>query len=768
MLAAHVAAIVLSSPFLVADAPSPTPTPRPSPTPVKAIGTITVLGRSANVVGKAMAASTGTISQEQIVDRPIMRPGELLEQIPGLVISQHSGGGKANQYYLRGFQLDHGTDLESTVLGVPVNMPTHAHGQGYSDINWLIPELVSYVEFKKGPYYADQGDFSTAGAYNLFYRNKTEPIVSFGVGEHAYERLFVAAAPRLGAGNLLYALELYHDNADLVKPDRYHKLNGVLRWSRTTASSDFNVTATAYGGAFDSSDQIPQRLVDDGALSRFGFIDGSDGGITHRTALSTQWQRTDRRGTMKLDGYAFDYGLNLFSNFTYNLDDATDYYNVTANPVTCKPVYTTCTPGTPHAPGYTSYCPANVTPTMGATAPRSVVPAPFSFSCGDQREQVDKRFVTGFNASRSFQTPATETIIGVGTRNDNISSVALYLGKNRIRFPNGTLVEDHVVERASALWVQTSAHLGPKVRLIGGLRGDLYSFRVAALDPRDSGTARQGIVSPKFSAAFATFKSDELYANFGGSFHSNDGRGITQTLDPQTHAPFDPTGAPVVNVSPLVRAIGEEVGYRHFTPKFNTTLTLWQLNIASELVFSGDHGTTSAGSPTVRRGVELSNYFTPQPGVIYDADLATSTARFLDDPSHQGTGVPESLAAVISAGATLDRPAFATSLRMRYFGPRTLVQSGDAVSRPSMLFNGQFIKKFASGQRLSFDVFNLLNANADEVTYFYGSWLPRDGAMAALAADPGINPALGGGGVNDFHFHPSERRTIRLTYSVRP
>jgi hypothetical protein len=295
------------TPCPTASAAGTSPAPCPSAPALREIGRVKTQGRAVNLVGSAQAASVGTISQEQIATRPILRPGELLEQIPGLVISQHSGEGKANQYYLRGFQLDHGTDLESTVMGVPVNLPTHAHGQGYSDINWLIPELVSYVEFKKGPYYADQGDFSTAGSYNLFYRNTIAPIAWVGIGAYGYERLLIANSPRIGAGNLLYALEVYHDDGSFEKPDQYHELSGVLRYSRSTASTDFSVTATAYGGVFDSTDQIPLRLVQNGALSPYGDIDPSDGGITNRAALSAQWRRSDPHGTTQLSAYGFDF-----------------------------------------------------------------------------------------------------------------------------------------------------------------------------------------------------------------------------------------------------------------------------------------------------------------------------------------------------------------------------------------------------------------------------------------------------------------------------
>jgi hypothetical protein len=304
MLAIHVCALAVptqaASAVLVADnlpsantvpTPCPSASPKdpaviPSPSPAlgaapqpcqstgtKTIGHVTAVGRSANLVGAADAASEGTISAQDIADRPILRPGELLEAIPGLVISQHSGEGKANQYYLRGFQLDHGTDLESTIGGIPINMVSHAHGQGYSDINWLMPELVSFVEFKKGPYYADQGDFSTAGSYNVYFSDTIEPITTFGFGDFGSDRFFTAGSPQVGAGHLLYGAEIDHDNGTFVKPDEYHKFNGFLRYSLDRGKDNYGVNAFAYDGAFNSTDQIPQRLVDASIINPYGYVD---------------------------------------------------------------------------------------------------------------------------------------------------------------------------------------------------------------------------------------------------------------------------------------------------------------------------------------------------------------------------------------------------------------------------------------------------------------------------------------------------------------
>jgi hypothetical protein len=748
-------------------APTPTPTPTPSPGALKQIGsTSTVLGRGTNLVGTATAASEGTIDQEQIANRPVLRPGEVLEEIPGLVISQHSGEGKANQYYLRGFQLDHGTDLAATIAGIPVNMPTHAHGQGYSDINWLMPELVSFVTFKKGPYYADEGDFSTAGSYDLYYRNTIAPTLSIGGGDYGYDRVFLANSPKVGAGNLLYALELYHDNGTLVRPDEYKKANGVLRWSKTTDNSSFAVTAQGYRGDFNSTDQIPQRLVDEGVISRFGYVDPTDGGRTYRYALSTEYEHDDPHGVTRFSAYGESYGLDLFSNFTYYQLDANDYYNETANPVTCNVLYSSCKPGQQHVSTYTSYCPANITPTGNASAPGSVTPNAFSYTCGDQREQEDKRFVSGFKLTRTIAAGKAATTFGLGLRNDNITTLGLFLTHDQVRLPDGTLSDDRVLERDEFLWIESQYHVSDKLRLTAGLRGDAYNFKIGDFQPANSGTTAESVANPKFTASYAASAHQEFYLDFGDSFHSNDGRGTTQTIDPQTHATIDPTGAPVQRYSPLVRAWGEELGYRYSVSKLTTTLSFWKLNLASELVFDGDEGITTPSGPTVRKGIELTNYYRPTRTLILDADIATATARFTTNPGNLGTYVPESLNVVTSAGITLDKPHYAASLRYRYFGPRVLDQLGNAVSSPTNLVNLQLALKGQKGTRLTLDVFNLLNSVGDDVEYYYGSWLPEDARNPVYAANPAVNPLLGGTGVNDYHFHPTEARIVRLTYAL--
>ncbi len=747
---------------------TPSPTPSPSPPPLKLIGNVKTTGRSTNLIGTATAASEGFISQQDIATRPILRPGEILEQIPGLVVSQHSGEGKANQYYLRGFQLDHGTDLDSTVNGIPVNLPTHAHGQGYSDINWLMPELVNNVEYKKGTYYADQGDFSTAGSYNVYYRDTIAATTSVGIGDFGYDRFFTAASHPSGAGNLLYAIEVYHDNGSFVKPDEYNKYDGVFRYSVVRPSGSFTATASAYSGTFDSSDQIPQRLVDDDELSRFGYIDASDGGTTSYFTLSTQWTRNVHNGSFAVDAYAVAYRLDLFSNFTYDFYDATNYFNETANPITCNTAYTTCVAnGTSRlrAPNYASYCPAYTAP--AGAAPGSLTPVSYNFQCGDQREQLDNRFFEGLNVTRTVDTPGSTTTFGAGFTNFNIPTVGLFLVRDRERFRDGTLSDDHVVERPAYIYIQSKLRLSSKWRIDPGIRADVYGYSDAAYDPKNSGRGSAGLISPKMNVAYTINSRNELYLDFGESFHSNDVRGVTYIDDPQTHERFDYTGTAVAQNGLLNRSVGDEVGYRFTNDKLVSTVSLWQLFQANELIFDGDHGTTSLGGPSRRKGIEFANNYRPTKWLVIDADIADSAARFLTNPDGRGTFVPESLSAVASLGVTVDKPHYAASVRMRYFGPRPLDTQGDAYSSPSTLLNAEYTAKLSGRRRLTIGLFNVLNAHPDDVTYYYASWLPQDASLANVH-NAGVNPALGGAGINDYHFHPSEARTVRVQYSFTP
>ncbi|HEX7831516.1 MAG TPA: TonB-dependent receptor [Thermoanaerobaculia bacterium] len=420
-----------------------------------------------DLLGIADAATQGVVTAKEIERRPFQRAGEILETVPGVIVSQHSGEGKANQYYLRGFNLDHGTDIAVTVAGVPVNMPTHGHGQGYADANFLIPELISGVQYKKGPYFAEEADFASAGAVNVNYLSLLDkPIGLVQAGSEGFARALFAASPRVGDGFLLYAIEAGRNDGPWDRPDEFRKFNGVLRYTRGDQRGGFSVTAMGYDARWNATDQIPARAVDNGAISRFGLIDPSDGGSTSRYSLASEWQRSSAESVTQAAAYAIKYRLNLFSNFTYFLDDPVD---------------------------------------------------------GDQFEQADDRMVYGARVSHRWLAKlgsvALENVAGVQLRHDDIRNVGLYHTRERVRLD--TMRQDRVDETSGGVYGQSSIQWQPWLRTIAGLRADHYRFNVGTQNSHAS------LLSPKLTTIFGPWRNTELYANAGTGFHSNDARGST-------------------------------------------------------------------------------------------------------------------------------------------------------------------------------------------------------------------------------------------------
>jgi hypothetical protein len=616
------------------------------------------------LIGVADAASTGVITPFELNERARRRPAEALESVPGLVVSQHSGEGKANQYYLRGFNIDHGTDLALSVAGMPVNLPTHGHGQGYADMNFLIPELVSGIQFRKGTYAVESGDFSAAGAIRVNYLNVLDtPIARVEAGTYGYGRVLAAATPLVGSGRLLVAAEAMGNDGPWDRPDLMRRWNGLVRYSSGTASSGFSVTGLMYDADWNSSDQIPERAVDDGELSRFGYLDRTDGGSTHRVGGMVEWQRTGRSGVTRAEGYAFDYGLDLFSNFTYFLDD-----------------------------------PDN----------------------GDQFEQRDDRFVFGGRASHAWSANlfGRRSLVTLGSelRHDGIGAVGLYRTASRQRL--STVREDSVSQTSGAGYAELRTQWSDTMRTSIGLRGDLYNWDVDAGNPVNGGEVTDSIVNPKFTAAFGPWNRTELYVGAGGGFHSNDGRGATTVEDPVTGEPVDP-------VDPLVRAKGVEAGIRSLAlPGLHTTFAVWGLWIDSELLFIGDAGTTEPSRPSRRVGFEWEADYRATPWLALDGSLAYSWSRFTDD-AEEGDRIPGAVEGVVTAGMTVAPSAsrWSGSLRWRYFGPRPLVEDNSVRSLASNLVSAEAGYQITRGLRLKADLLNLFDSKSSDIDYFYTSRL---------------------------------------------
>jgi hypothetical protein len=678
--------------------------------------TVNVQGREDSLVGIAASASQGTVGALEIGDRPILRSGEVLETIPGVIITQHAGGGKANQYFLRGFNLDHGTDIAISLDGMPLNLPSHAHGEGYSDMNTVIPEFVERTDFQKGPYYADVGNFGSAASADVVYF-KTLPQNFFTVegGMYGYGRAVFGVSQKLGSGTLLYGGEAYYDDGPWTHPDAFAKFNGILTYSQGDDANGFSVTARAYHGKWDSSDQMPDNAIP--LVGRFGALNPDDGGNSQRESLQAEWHRQDETSRTQITAYGFFYDMDLFSDFTYYLDD---------------PIK------------------------------------------GDQFEQQDRRWVAGVDLRHTIFSQwfgrKVENTFGLQVRNDWVHN-GLYRTENRVRtdkndvnacndepidacntnpnlvavLPADTDVNEFT-DTMFGFYVENKIQWADKFRTELALRGDDARYVVSSLTPSytatelpgapvvnfaaaNSGTATKFLPEPKASLIFGPWSKTEFYVQGGFSFHSNDARGATQREEPIS--PDNPFPTASSRIPALVPTKGAEIGVRTVAVShLQSTVSLWYLRSQSELQQDGDTGGTVASlNPSNRFGVELANYYTPVEHLTFDFDLAKSSARFTaidgDDAapnSPGGKSVPEAVGLVISAGITHHLPkGFSESLRLRYFGPRDLTSDGIYRSKVTALLNAGIGYQINKTWRVSAELLNLLNRRDSDIDYAYTS-----------------------------------------------
>jgi outer membrane receptor protein involved in Fe transport len=627
---------------------------------------ITITGHYDNAVGSSDAASQGVINRELLKSRPALRPGEVLEFVPGLIVTQHSGDGKANQYFLRGFNLDHGTDFATRINGLPVNMPSHGHGQGYTDLNFLLPELVSRIEYRKGPYFAGNGDFSSAGSADIVYlRQLDAPFGQITLGGGRHRRAATGASFEVAPGvTLLGAIELARNNGPWTVPERLRKHNGVLTLSGGTAAHGWSASLMGYDARWTATDQVPQRAIDSGVIGRFDSLDPTTGGDTSRSSLSAEWHRDGAWGRSKVSAYVIRYDLDLNSNFTYVLERPAD---------------------------------------------------------GDQFKQTDRRTVFGLDASQAL----SHTLAGLDAR----SEVGLSLRHDRARVGlfdsvarqvTATVREDKVRETMLGLYGQTSVELLPNaLRAVLGLRADHVKNRVDALTlAANGGSSTDTQVSPKLSLIAGPFAKTEVFFNAGRGLHSNDARGTTAVIDPKT-------GDPVDRVPPLVASRGFEIGARtEAIAGLQSSLALWKLDFDSELVYVGDAGATEASAASTRKGIEWNNRWIPVPWLLFDADLAWTRARFSN-----GDRIPNSIDRVASVAVTLrDLGPWSASLQWRYLGPGALIEDNSARSLSSTLTNLRVGYKLTPRVEATLDVFNLFNKKVNDIQYFYESQLPGEAA----------------------------------------
>ncbi|MGA2192653.1 MAG: TonB-dependent receptor [Nitrospirota bacterium] len=654
-----------------------------------------------NLVGTVDSATEGTVSQQQIQSRPDYRVGDMLEDDPGLVVTQHSGEGKANQYFLRGMNLDHGTDLRISVDGMDVNERTNAHGQGYSDINFMIPELVSSMQYRKGPYYAAYGDFASVGAVEMNYYNVLPKAIStVTVGEWGYYRDLLADSIKMGPGNLLFAIEGVHDDGPWTRAEDFRKMNGVLRFSEGDELNGFNITAMGYDCYDDATNQIPLRAVNDGSISPFGTENPSDFINTFRYSLSSAWQRTSDDSITKVNAYIYAAKMKLFNDFTYFLN----------------------------------YPP----PAVGQPAE------------GDQFEQSDRRVTCALNASQTWMSKwwghDVENTIGLQVQNDNIFD-SLYHTRDRIVLSTTRL--DHVEETSEGVYLENAFHWLDKFRTVAGIRKDFYQFNDNCYNiPVNSGKEYPAIASPKLNLIFGPWAKTEYFINMGEGFHSNDARGLNTTKAPDTGSG---TNLSTQRVTPLVRSEGFDIGARTgIIPGLESSLTFFMLKFASEITFDGDAGQTDTGRPSLREGFEFANTYKPAPWLTINADFAYTRARFTapdPDPTVFGDHIPGAPEGVGSIGAAVDNIGrFFGSLVFQYLGPYPLIENDSERSKGSKILNGQVGYKITKDLKFQLEAFNLLDSKDHDIDYWYESRLATETK-----------------GVYDDHFKPVEPFTVRGT-----
>ena len=643
---------------------------------------IEVIGQLDNALGSSEAASQGVITGQRLGAQALQRPGELLEHIPGMVVTQHSGDGKANQYFLRGMNLDHGTDFATTLDGVPINLPTHAHGQGYSDLNLLIPELVSRIDYRKGPYFASEGDFSSAGSAHIVYRTRLDrPLAEFTVGPRGHRRALAAESRELGEGvSLLSAFERLHHDGPWTVPEGLRKSNAQFILSGGSPREGWRASLSAYAAQWNATDQVPQRLIDAGTyqgqtFGRFDSLDPSDGAQTQRSSISVAWHQASAQALTRVQAYLIRYDLQLYSNFTYQLERASDQF-----------------------------------------------------------AQTDHRSVWGSQATRTWlaelgEGRSVQNTLGLQLRQDQIR---LGLLDTVNRQTTATVRDDSVVQSLFGVFAENETTWSPWLRSVLGLRADQFSAQVKShSQAQNSGSATGARVSPKLSLILGPWQKTELFFNAGRGFHSNDARGTTAKVDPRS-------GLPVEAVPALVGSHGQELGIKSaLIPTLHTTLALWRLDFDSELVYVGDAGNTRAGRPSRRSGIEWGNRWTPGDHLAIDAKLAWTRPRYAD--SAAGAYIANAVQTVVQLGVALrDMGAWSGALSLRHIGAAPLTEDNTVRSAPSTTANLRVSRKVSSDLDLTLDVLNLTNRANNDIAYVYTS---RVAGEAAGVQDRHVHPA---------------------------
>lgn len=506
---------------------------------------IEVRGLRQDTRASSTTASSGLVGNADLAQLALQRPGDVLATIPGMVVTQHSGSGKANQYFLRGFNLDHGTDFAVSLDGMPLNQRSHGHGQGYTDLNFVMPELLQQLSYQKGPYSAEAGDFSAAGSVQLAVQNLTRDSLALTVGRFGYQRLLAKGDSRLGAGNLLAGLELQgYDGPWRNVDEDVHKHSALVRYSQPWSGGSFSVMLMSYQNRWYAADQVPLRAVQRGELSLFDTVDPSSGGDSRRHSVSVNFKRND----VKASAYYLQQRLQLWSNFSYFLADQTN---------------------------------------------------------GDQFEQADDRAVWGGQVEKRLELADWQLRLGLQAQHDYIDNVGLYNTKQRQRL--STVRADQIQQRSQAMYVALQRQWTERWLWQGSARLDAMQIDNRSDLAVNSGHASDQLPTLKTSLGYSLTDEWSLYSAWGQAFHSNDARGVLTQQDPSTGQPQAAVPLLVRTQggevgSRFYRQWQEQQG-------LNLSLALWQLRLDSELKYIGDAGSNEPSRSSTRHGIEFASFY---------------------------------------------------------------------------------------------------------------------------------------------------------------
>lgn len=632
---------------------------------------IEVRGWQQDTRSTSNTASSGLVGNADLALVPLQRPGDVLSTVPGMVVTQHSGSGKANQYFLRGFNLDHGTDFSVSLDGMPLNQRSHGHGQGYTDLNPLIPELVQQLSYQKGPYAAEAGDFSAAGSVQLSLQNLTRDSVSLTAGSFGFQRLLAKGDVRQGAGNWLGALELQsYDGPWRNMDEDVRKHSALLRYSQPLAGGSASVMLLSYQNRWQSADQIPLRAIQSAQLDLFDSLNPSSGGDSKRQSVSLNFKRSD----VSASAYYVQSDLQLWSDFSYFLNDPQH---------------------------------------------------------GDQFEQADDRAQWGGALEKRLElaellSDGWQLRLGVQAQQDQIGNVGLYQTQQRRRL--STVREDQIQQRSQSVYAALQGQLTEQWLWQGSARFDAMQVRDVSTLAANSGRASDQLPSLKTSLGYSLSEAWSIYAAGGQAFHSNDARGAVSRQDPTTGEALSP-------VPLLVRTRGSELGARFYqqwqgNSGINASLALWQLALDSELKYVGDAGGNEPSRASARQGIEFSSVYWKN-AWQYDLQVAVSTARYQlgnTAASDEGSAVEGAVPLVVTLGIRYEASdLWSAAIQARHIAGRRLDSLSQFRSQSSELVNAQLTWHIERWW-LQVELLNLLNSRDADMAYAYESQLADETA----------------------------------------